>query len=73
MFYLMRGDSDGQSTAFAPMKAGHRSWNELVTSDQEAALDFYGALFGWTKTGAMPMGEMGEYAFVSITGPRSGR
>ncbi len=64
MFYLMRGDSDEDSTAFAPMKAGHCSWNELVTSDQTAALEFYEQLFGWKKTGAMPMGEMGEYTFI---------
>lgn len=64
MFYLMRGDSDADSTAFAPMKAGHCCWNELVTSDQTAALDFYGALFGWKKTGAMPMGDMGDYTFI---------
>lgn len=64
MFYLMRGDSDADSTAFAPMKAGHCSWNELVTSDQKAALDFYGKLFGWKKTGSMPMGEAGEYTFI---------
>lgn len=63
-FYLMRGASDADSTAFAPMKPGHCSWNELVTSDQRAALDFYGALFGWKKTGSMPMGGMGEYTFI---------
>ncbi len=63
LFYLMRGNSDADSTAFAPMKAGHCSWNELVTSDQTAALAFYGTLFGWKKTGAMPMGEAGDYTF----------
>lgn len=63
-FYLMRGDTNLDSTAFAPMKAGHCSWNELVTSNQDAAMAFYGALFGWTKAGAMPMGEMGEYTFI---------
>ena len=63
-FYLMRGDSPENSTAFAPMKAGHCSWNELVTSDQKAALDFYAELFGWRKVGAMPMEEMGDYTFI---------
>lgn len=29
MFYLMRGESDENSTAFAPMKAGHCGWNVL--------------------------------------------
>lgn len=63
MFYLMRGDSEADSTAFSPKKTGHCDWNELVTSDQVAALDFYGKLFGWKKTGAMPMGEAGDYTF----------
>ncbi len=63
MFYLMRGGSDQDSTAFAPTKTGHCCWNELVTSDQTAALDFYAKLFGWKKTGAMPMGDNGDYTF----------
>ena len=64
MFYPTRGDSDAESTAFSPMKGGHCSWNEQVTSDQHAALDFYGKLFGWKKTGAMPMGDNGDYTFI---------
>lgn len=71
-FYLMRGESDADSPAFAPMKAGHCSWNELVTRDQAAALDFYGALFGWEKAGAMPMGDMGDYTFVRAGETRIG-
>ncbi len=68
MFYLMRGDSDQDSTAFAPAKTGHCSWNELVTSDQTAALEFYSKLFGWEHGGAMPMGEMGNYTFLNHNG-----
>jgi uncharacterized protein len=64
LFYLMRGDSDADSTAFNQMTPGHCCWNELVTSDQKAALDFYGKLFGWQKTGAMPMPGMGDYTFI---------
>ncbi len=71
-FYLMRGISDDSSTAYAPMTPGHCSWNELVTSDQTAALDFYGKLFGWTKLGAMPMGEMGDYTFIGTGETRLG-
>lgn len=67
-FYLMRGNSDEDSKAFAPMKPGHCSWNELVTSDQNAALDFYSKLFGWEHGGAMPMGEMGDYTFINHDG-----
>lgn len=67
-FYVMRGFSEESSRAFAsenaPDKVGHCVWNELVTSDQDAALAFYGKLFGWRKEGAMPMGEMGDYSFI---------
>lgn len=71
-FYVMRGESDQESTAFAPMKTGHYSWNELVTSDQKAALDFYSNLFGWEHGGAMPMGEMGDYTFINRNGAMIG-
>ena len=29
------------------MKHGAFGWNELMTTDVEAARSFYGALFGW--------------------------
>jgi uncharacterized protein len=67
-FYIMRGNSAEDSKAFAPRTAGHCSWNELVTSDQKAALEFYGKLFGWEHGGAMPMGEAGDYTFVNLDG-----
>ncbi len=67
-FYLMRGSSDEVSTAFAPMTPGHGCWNELVTSNQKAALDFYSKLFGWEHGGAMPMGPAGDYTFISHDG-----
>ena len=40
---------------------GEFSWHELATHDQPAAFRFYEMLFGWTKTNAMDMGEMGTY------------
>lgn len=67
-FYLMHGNSDEDSTAFAPMQPGHGCWNELVTSDQKAALDFYSKLFGWEHGGAMPMGPAGDYTFINHDG-----
>lgn len=67
-FYIMRGNSSEQSNAFAPMRPGHCSWNELITTDQKAALDFYGKLFAWEHGGAMPMGEMGDYTFINHDG-----
>jgi hypothetical protein len=40
---------------------GDVSWHELVTSDWQAAFDFYHDLFGWEKTSAMDMGPAGTY------------
>ena len=67
-FYLMKGASPEDSTAFKRMELGHGEWNELQTSDDQAALAFYGEQFGWKKDGAMPMGEMGDYSFLSHDG-----
>ena len=65
-FTIMRGDSAEPSRAFVQMAEakGHGVWIELATPDPDAAFAFYGALFGFEKVGAMPMGDMGEYAFI---------
>lgn len=67
-FYIMTGSSPEPSTAFKQMADeagnGHGVWVELATPDPDAALAFYGGLFGWARQGAMPMGPMGEYVFV---------
>lgn len=67
-FYLMRGASDRSSTAFGPTALGHISWNELLTPDQDAALAFYGDLFGMSHSGTMPMGPLGDYTFLQHAG-----
>lgn len=67
-FYVMRGASDATSTVFAPGTSGHCAWNELTTSDQNAALAFYSKHFGWQKGDAMPMGERGSYQFLIQNG-----
>lgn len=67
-FYVMRGSVDQVSTSFAPEKAGHTAWNELVTSDLDAAKRFYPTVFGWTLGEVMPMGEMGDYQFIDHGG-----
>ena len=67
-FYLIRGSSDEISSSFAPDKPGHAAWNELQTSDLEAAKSFYPAVFGWTLGEVMPMGEMGDYQFIEHGG-----
>ena len=73
-FYLMKGASDESSHSFAATepKNGHCAWNELSTSDPEAAKAFYGALFGWSKQGEMDMGQMGKYEFLMASGDRFG-
>ena len=40
---------------------GDFSWFELYTPNPEGAWNFYQTLFGWEKTSAMDMGEMGVY------------
>src|SRR3546814_15278463 len=65
-FYVMRGASDENSTAFSRDGMGKCNWNELATTDQEGAHAFYAAVFGWTFPDRMPMGEMGDYVFVEI-------
>ena len=62
-FYIMRGFSDEDSTAFAldGPKEGHCAWNELATADREAAEGFYESVFGWEKGDSMDMGELGPY------------
>ncbi len=44
-----------------PPGKGEFSWHELATTDHVAAFDFYADLFGWQKTDAMDMGDMGIY------------
>ena len=70
VFAVMDAPSPGQRRAFGPVPlgtertVGHGVWTELATPDPEAALAFYGALFGWETLGAMPMGAMGAYTFI---------
>jgi predicted enzyme related to lactoylglutathione lyase len=42
-------------------RPGEFTWSELMTSDAEGSLRFYGELFGWTQTGSFDMGPMGLY------------
>ena len=71
-FYVMRGATEGTSASFSPKQTGHCQWNELSTTDQQAALAFYKARFGWDKGDAMPMGEMGDYQFITHHGETIG-
>jgi uncharacterized protein len=41
-------------------------WNELMTSDSQAAFNFYSQLFGWKILQEMDMGPMGTYRIFGI-------
>jgi predicted enzyme related to lactoylglutathione lyase len=71
-FYVMRGASDESSDVFDPMGVGRVAWNELAARDQKAALEFYTTQFNWTAGDAMPMGEIGDYQFISHHGVQLG-
>ena len=66
MFYIMQSANNNNSTSFAATEplVGHCAWNELATSDPDAAVDFYSDLFGWRQEGDMDMGPMGKYQFL---------
>lgn len=67
-FYVMRGASDEDSTAYRTMSDGHVAWNELTTPDDARARKFYYALFGWTDGEEVPLGEMGRYRMFDQQG-----
>ena len=68
-FYVMTPKpppgAEGENTTFSPDLIGRCAWNELMAADQQAALDFYTGLFGWSLAEPMDMGEMGKYQFVA--------
>ena len=46
--------------------AGDFTWHELITTDVQGALRFYGELFGWTADKAMDMGPAGIYQLYKV-------
>jgi predicted enzyme related to lactoylglutathione lyase len=60
------------SQAFASGQPGHGGWNELHTTDWEAALAFYTAQFGFGKSGEFNMGPMGTYLLFNTGGEAVG-
>lgn len=76
-FYLMdpippAGNPDAKSDVFDEKKAGNCRWNELSTTDAPGALEFYSDLLGWVSPDKMPMGERGDYFFVTSEERRIG-
>lgn len=76
-FYLMNpippaDQPDAKSDVFSPDAEQRVAWNELSTSDPEAARAFYTSKFGWSDAEFMDMGEMGKYRFIEQGGQRIG-
>lgn len=57
-------DPDARSDVFDHAKAQHFRWNDLQSDDPDGALALFCKVFGWQKTVAMPMGELGDYTFI---------
>ena len=72
-FYVMTpappaGQRDESSDVFSVDQSQHVRWNELATSDPDAAVAFYARHFGWDQQGDMDMGELGKYRFLQHHG-----
>ncbi len=51
-----------------PARLGHVGWHELMAGDGASAFEFYARHFGWTKSRAMDMGDMGVYRLFARDG-----
>lgn len=72
-FMLLKGASAGPPPqAFHASTPRHIGWNELHTTDWEAGLAFYAKLFGWAKSDAFDMGQMGTYQLFNAGGEAIG-
>lgn len=71
-FYVMRGASNERSDVFSLDGFGRVGWNELMTDNLDAALHFYGQLFGYVVHERMDMGEFGPYCLLDHHGMRIG-
>jgi predicted enzyme related to lactoylglutathione lyase len=72
-FYVMKPippaeDPNAKSDVFSRSAVQRCGWNELLTTNEQAARQFYGEQFGWTSDNFMPMGDMGEYRFFDLQG-----
>ena len=59
-FYIIQPSSTEERPETEP-KVGEGSWNELMTTDAPAAMQFYSEVFGWQPSEAMDMGPAGKY------------
>lgn len=67
-FGLLQPLDDGPGGAFDQQKEGHGNWNELATSDPQAALAFYTALLGWSPSARYDMPDLGAYQLLHHQG-----
>lgn len=72
-FYVMKpippaDKPEARSDVFSPTEIQRCAWNELVTTDLDAARRFYPEQFGWELGDVMPMGPMGDYQFIKQEG-----
>jgi predicted enzyme related to lactoylglutathione lyase len=65
-------DPENARSEAATPPVGTFSWNELATSDNEAAFAFYSNLFGWEPLQRMDMGSVGVYLIFGMNGVRRG-
>jgi predicted enzyme related to lactoylglutathione lyase len=71
--YLMNptppaGEIDPTSDVFDERAPQRVRWNELSTPDDGASMQFYAAQFGFEFNDSMPMGELGNYTFITHHG-----
>jgi predicted enzyme related to lactoylglutathione lyase len=59
---------DGEPPKNSSMAPGQVGWRELNAADGPKAYDFYSQMFGWTKTEAMDMGNLGVYQLFAAGG-----
>ncbi|MCO5063076.1 MAG: VOC family protein [Rhizobiaceae bacterium] len=71
MYMMLEPEGPDQPPA-APMTPGHVGWNELLTDNWEEAFDYYSGLYGWTKSRAIDMQDMGVYQLVAVDGTDMG-
>lgn len=57
--------ADARSDVFNENAVQRVRWNELASKDQEGSMDFYARHFGFEFKDRMPMGDMGDYCFIS--------
>lgn len=71
MFAVFRPEGEMPGPEGGP-RPGDISWYELATTDRQAALGFYGQLFGWKKTDEFDMGDDGLYEMYGKGGETFG-